>query len=867
MTLLEDILQWTETLPLWQRDAARRLFQQPEGLSKDDYTELYALLKAAHNLPNPKGLMPVPLSKTHLPSSPAGGDSAILKGMRDLKHVNCIAPQQNLTFEPSGITLIYGDNGSGKSGYARVMKRACRSRDLKQQVLPDANDPGEQGCIPEAVFDIEVNGTAKSVHWCSDADSPEELAHVAVFDCHCARVYLTSEQEVAYLPYGLDIAEALANEVLPQLDSRLHQEIDGINTDSQPFAHLPGDTEVGQLAADLNYKTDTDKLSVLATLSDEELERINELDGILGEAKPAEKAKQLRLSAMRLKELATRIESSIPWVDDKAVERLKATVQESAAADQAERAVAKAMHSGEVLLPGTGEPVWKALFEAARKFSTEQAYPEKIFPNTEDGALCVLCQQPLQDAGKRLERFEKYVQEDVAKNAAAKRRLLSTEVDSIRRAELTVGTEGAIGEELDQLDVAASSLIKAFDVIIEERRGKLLDAVRSNAWDSIPAIVSSPRQRLRDLAAGQYRKARDYERASDERKIAVLRKEREALVARERLSQCIDQLLALISRLRNKKALEDCEQDLETRPISMKLREFASQAVTSALKDALDEEFAALNMGHLNTKLKERNVKGRVMHQLLLDVPTSSKVEEILSEGEQRAIALGSFMAELRLAEHSAAIVFDDPTCSLDHKRRKRIAKRLATESRKRQVIIYTHDIVFLHQLQSQCALLGLSLGLRYLEKIKDSSGIVSRALPWDHKGYKERIDCLGKKQKAFEKLPWPPEPHEELAREMILQYSLLRATIERVVQDFVLNATVRRFEDYIRVDNLKQVVRLEDSDVVKICSLYRRCSDITEAHDKASVKNDPPPTAEELGRDIDALKTLIQAIKYRRNS
>ena len=54
MALLDEILTWTETaLPLWQRDAARRLVQNQSGLSDDDYTELYALLKAANGLPNP----------------------------------------------------------------------------------------------------------------------------------------------------------------------------------------------------------------------------------------------------------------------------------------------------------------------------------------------------------------------------------------------------------------------------------------------------------------------------------------------------------------------------------------------------------------------------------------------------------------------------------------------------------------------------------------------------------------------------------------------------------------------------------------------------------------------------------------------
>jgi energy-coupling factor transporter ATP-binding protein EcfA2 len=850
---------------LWQQDAARRLFQKPEGLAQADFDDLYALLKASNNLPNPLGLTPTPLSKAHIPTSLAHGGIVALKSMHDLKDVNCIAPNQSLSFEVMGITVIYGGNGSGKSGYARVMKKACRARDQEERVLPDANDPSSQARSPEAVFEIDANGTAQSIHWSSQADPPEELASIAVFDHRCARQYLTKEQEVAYLPYGLDIVESLADRVLPELERRLDSEISSISTDSQAFAHLEGDTEVGRVIAHLTHETDPEILRTLGKLSDEEVMRLEELDRTLGEADPASKARELHLSAGRLRDLAKRVDAVVVHVGETAIARLKTAAQESYAADLAEKAAATHLHSGDQLLPGTGEPIWKALYEAARRYSTEQAYPGKPFPNLEPEALCLLCQQPLDGVSERLSRFEKYVQDDVAKAAARKKLLLDKEVKALKEAMLDVGVKGAIAAELDQLDSTLCPHIDVFEKSLQDRRVKLLAAIPALTWDTVPELASNPRQALRDLAAKQHRSARDYERASDRAKSQILRKERDALFARKSLSLCVEQVESLLGRLKKKVALEGCKKDLNTRPISMKARELASVAVTAALKDAVDVELNALGMSHIKTKLRDRNVKGRILHQLLLDVPTSSKVEDILSEGEQRAIAIASFLAELRLANHSAAIIFDDPVSSLDHLRRRRVALRLAEESRSRQVIIFTHDIVFLHQLQSECSFLGLSIGLRFLEKKGKHAGNISAALPWDHKSFGDRIDGLEKVQKKFEKLPWPPEPHEELAREMIQQYSFLRATIERVVQDYVLNATVRRFEDYIQVSHLQQVVGLEQSEVDEILRLYQRCHDIVEAHDPASAVNGPPPTAAELGADISALRAVIGSIKIRR--
>jgi hypothetical protein len=351
----------------------------------------------------------------------------------------------------------------------------------------------------------------------------------------------------------------------------------------------------------------------------------------------------------------------------------------------------------------------------------------------------------------------------------------------------------------------------------------------------------------------------------DEVKKKSLIEKREGLRARLNLSACLDAVLALIDRFKMRQALKACEQDLKTRPISDKSKEFASGAVTVALKNALDEEFKTLGIGHIQTKLKDRNDKGKIKHQLLLDLPTTNKLEQILSEGEQRAIALGSFLAELKLANHACGIVFDDPVSSLDHRRRGRVAKRLAVESRQRQVLIFTHDVVFLQQLRDQCDKLNLQPYFCQLEANSGFYGNVSEGLPWTHKSYGERIDFLEKAHKRFEKMPWPADPSEELAREMIRQYSFLRATIERVAQDFILGGTVQRFKDYIDVKKLKLVVGLQESEVDEILRINQRCHDLVEAHDPSSAKDEPPPTPDELKQDIADLQNLIQGITTRR--
>ncbi|MDE1980742.1 MAG: AAA family ATPase [Betaproteobacteria bacterium] len=865
MALLDEILAWTEAcLTPWQRDAARRLFQEQQGLSPRDYDDLYALMKSAHGLADPAKRTPVPLAAAHLPAHSAGAAGVVLKAMRELKNVNRIAANQILQFAPKGLTVIYGGNGSGKSGYSRVLKRACRARDQQENVLADATDAAAHKLIPEALFDIEVGGVAKTVSWKRGITPPDELSTIAVFDTHCARAYLTAEQDVAYLPYGLDVVENLANKVLPELARRLSEEIAGVQIDVEPFASLKGGTAVGQLVTGLSAKTNPEDVHRLAQITAEETSTLVELQKALVETDPRSKARAINLSAQRIEELVKRIDAAEVWVSDAAVAKLKEMDDGVIVVSQAEKVAAEQFRAGEALLPGTGEQVWKAMFDAARRFSTESAYQGHQFPHVEPGAHCVLCQQPIDNAADRMKRFTDFVQSDAAKVAGTKRDQLGVAVRKIEAARLVFDLDPALSAELAAIEDGLCDVAARFESAIEERRRWMLGAVCSHAWHDIPAVDGDPRERLRGAAAHLRKTATDLEKAADESKRKVLETNRDELLARTALGPVLNAIISLIERMRLKASLETCKDDLKTRAISDKSKEFASNAVTAALKDALDQEFGSLGMGHIRTKLSERNDKGKMKYRLLLDLPVTNKLDEILSEGEQRAIAIGAFLAELQLANHGGGIVFDDPVSSLDHWRRRHVARRLVEEGKCRQVIVLTHDTTFLGELRDAIEQGGVDHQMHHLEWKDNRPGFVVEGLPWAHKSYKERIDRLEKAQKVLER-SWSVYPGEAEAGEMRHQYDFFRATIERVVQDLVLNGVVQRYRDWIRVDNLDEVVGFEATEHKEIARLYKRCCDVVDAHDPASAKNAPVPNPRELDSDLQSLKTLIEAIKVRR--
>ncbi|MFD2029379.1 AAA family ATPase [Ancylobacter dichloromethanicus] len=114
---------------------------------------------------------------------------------------------------------------------------------------------------------------------------------------------------------------------------------------------------------------------------------------------------------------------------------------------------------------------------------------------------------------------------------------------------------------------------------------------------------------------------------------------------------------------------------------------------------------------------------------------------EILSEGEQRALALAGFLTEVALTDGSGPIVIDDPVSSLDRDRSAKVAERIAEEATKRQVIVFTHDIIFFNELCRVADDAGIEPVTVALFSDKSAAGKVDTAgMPWKGQDVSKRI-------------------------------------------------------------------------------------------------------------------------------
>lgn len=128
MTVLEEILDWSQDRPAWQRDALRRLVLNGE-LSDDDVRALADICKSAHGLAELQDI--APLTKEHVPEKIAGSTPVSLVNIFHHRGVNALAEDQTLKFGLN-LTVVYGDNAAGKTGYIRILKSACRARGQEQ---------------------------------------------------------------------------------------------------------------------------------------------------------------------------------------------------------------------------------------------------------------------------------------------------------------------------------------------------------------------------------------------------------------------------------------------------------------------------------------------------------------------------------------------------------------------------------------------------------------------------------------------------------------------------------------------------------------------------------------------------------------
>ena len=862
MNLLTEIFRWIKTLPLWQQDAARRLYEKPEGLSEQDYQELYRLVLKENGLAKNEDLDPKLVEDDSLQQD-VDKHTLVLKSLGNLRHVNKIDSSQTISFSPTGMTVVYGNNGSGKSGYARVFKRACFCRDSEESVLPDVENFEERDKSASATFEIEYDDVCKKIDWINGHRNPE-LACVSVFDSRAARIVLDSDQEPRYIPYGLDILTSLGSVVLPRVKQEIDSKWKSIDISEDGFSDLRGETKIGALfsnLANVSFKA----VSEAGSWTIADMERGKYLTKFLSDNNYPARIKENNFIIGRLSAHLKSLKAVSEKLSNEAVMEYEKVYRSWKTAKDAEKLSIQALHQGEDLLAGTGGDAWKLMFYKAQDYVVGEV-DNKL--GVADVEKCPLCQQKIDSNTRaRLNRFTEYILDKVTielKATSATLENVIVDIDSLDENAIPVQTNI---DEIEHLSPGFEATYKKFIAACACRKATISNALRGNYdWGEIPTVEYDLSSILEQLKTRIENENADLEKSASENHLDVLTKERDELRARYKLSQKMPQVKQWFEQRELRGALRSISHGITTLVITNKIKELSETAISAPLQSAVAEEFKKL--GIANMRLRPAFVphgrKGRLVTSFELGVANPQPISAVLSEGEQKAIAIASFMAELSVSGHKHAVVFDDPMTSLDHMRRRKVAIRLSKESKTRQVIVFSHEPVFVTLLEKMCSNEGVACSILSLGWNGETCGFVSEGMPWEHKKYTDRIRELKQIQTRLSCVVGA-YPSEEQSADIRRFYGRLRATIELVVQEVCLQGAVRRFSDEIKMAKLAEISPLDTNAVRELYLLFGKCSDIFEGHDHASAANESIPLPLEMREDIDSLVSAVEKIRSAR--
>lgn len=517
-------------------------------------------------------------------------------------------------------------------------------------------------------------------------------------------------------------------------------------------------------------------------------------------------------------------------------------------------------------LKGVGEEVWRLLWAAAQEYSTAIAYPSATFPVVEsDGkaASCVLCQQSL-DAGAadRLLRFQDFVAGALNKKADE----AATAVDNAGAALPNLDALGSDDwiSRMDQVRSRNPALAERLEQFRDWATQRLADATQilAGGLESPTAgEVTCPSNDLTSAAGVLSKQAKALAESENPEARKVLLDEQQELADRKQLSASVDQLKARRDLLRTLSNYDKALAEVQTTPVTSKANKLVESHLTAKVIAQFDAERSMLEIAHLQIGLERESGKTGAKFGTRSGTDVTKSSSDFLSEGEQRALALSAFLTEVVMTEGAGPIVVDDPVCSLDRERCRKVADRLVEEAKSRQVVVFTHDLIFFNDLAVASHEAGSEPASVALYANSAAAGHVDPSgVNWHGKPLSQRVPVLKAAAKSIEGLhDTSPSDYEYEAKNL---YGRLRDTYERVVEECLFAGVISRGAD--RIETLKlRYVHVTDDLANKFYEGMTTAN--TYSHDNPAAATVEPPTPEKILEHISELEAVIALAKTER--
>lgn len=872
MPILNDIIDWVENKPIFWQVAIDRLIRNNE-LTDNDITELKEVCKVDY------GLSEFDFDEVDFDdlrdfaNNSTSNDDVILSKIFNIDNVNALSKTCELEFASKGLTIVYGDNGSGKSSYVSILKHACNTRGHKPKINDNLYDPTCFGNDKKADIEYTIDGTNFStVNLINEQVSNSVLKSVDVFDTFSANHYIEGEDEIAFIPQGLSIIEKLAIGI-KKVENELNSEL--LSPALKEFDYSLLDVSECSTAKtfldNLNAETNLDELraeSIWNSTKDSRIEQLIKQIDKLNATDPKKNLKENEEKIKRFEILQKKFHTLEDNLTGQILIVLKQTLNDFVTTSKALKESSEKAFS-DLPIEGVGNSSWKLLWESARKFYNESTETEN-FPETNIDSNCPLCLQDLdEDAKNRFISFEEFIKNDIQKTFDEASNKFDLAIEDLNSLDFSFEEQKPTTLELDELIDDYSQNQEQYLKLLSKQKESLITLF--NAKKTIEdfnkiEIENTPKTQIQELIKTLKETNEKLKVQSIEEDLKPLNKELNQLKGEKKIFDFKPKLGREIYRQKKIKLLNQCISKCNTRTITTHSNELATNYISQNLKQNFKTELTKLGFKNIKIETETKGQRGKQYHYLRLDEENANGIalKDVLSEGEHRCISLATFLSELSISEHKSAIIFDDPVSSLDHKWRNKISKRIAEEALDRQVIVFTHDITFLLMIQEHSNKLNCDLDIKSLTRKKKETGLIASNPPWDALPVGKRIGLLKDAYQKLEKIE-RTETEEVYKERAKILYGKLRETWERFIEEVFLNEVIQRFGRAIQTKRLSKIVDLTDNDYNIVDTNMSKCSTYFTGHDTAGTLIEEMPDSDEFLADLKILEEYIKDIRKRR--
>lgn len=804
-------------------DKAYLLFRQEKALDKRELPAVPLLnIEARQDESAP------PLSLTRL--SEVRGVNALVAGV-------VIEPHE-------GLTILYGENGTGKTGYSRIFKALANSR-TADTIL--GNIDADTSEAQSAELEFKLGDDAQTLIWTGELGvSP--FTRMSIFDSPAVRTHVDEDLDYVYTPASL----ALFNDVTTAIQAAAAQIEAAISelgsSGSALLSRFQRGSTIYPLIETLGASTDLDDLEAKAKSGDDVDQELDAL--IQGVAALRANTMGAQITGLKseqrvLSEAATAAEALLSFEQAKYNDALATRAQLTTDFETFRRELFAAAD-----LPAEPDDTWNDFIEAGETYRQHLVEVE-----AHDADRCLYCRQPLLDPARDLlTRYSTYLEDKISADI----RITDTTLDGYRRqaAALQGNEMASFIQQYKDADPSERPTYFTQVEAIEGARSTAATAVAANQPASIEIadLVAKPRAEVDTALTTVGNSITDLETLQKGRTEALAERQAELLELKDAIE--LGKSWAVIET-QVKSAKEADRLKALKRPLPglgrsvTALAKTASDQLINQSFDALFlEECEALRTPSLKVQFVGR--EGKAQRRKVLS--GKHKPSKVLSEGEQKVLALADFLAEARLAGITAPVIFDDPVSSLDHRRIKEVAQRIARLADDNQVIVFTHDILFATTL---LALFEKSKRCAYFQITDESGkGKVSRATG-------PRIDSLNAIKGRINSTIQAAKQLDGEARDALVHtgYSHLRSWCEVFTEDELLKGVTRRYQANVQMTTLGNINIDKLGEIIpKVSEIFEEACRHIDAHSQALITQGVSPTLaglEQHWAELQGLKKL----------